>query len=130
MDRQTLIQAAFAARKQSYSTYSHFAVGAALWCDDGTIVTGCNVENGSYPVSLCAERAAVATAVGMGHRKFLAVAVVAGNRPVTPCGACRQVLSEFGDMAVICAAASDLATTAEYVLSELLPQSFNLEASR
>lgn len=130
MDRQTLIEAAFAARKQSYSPYSHFAVGAALWCDDGTIVTGCNVENGSYPVSLCAERAAVATAVGMGHRKFLAVAVVAGNRPVTPCGACRQVLSEFGDMAVICAAASDLATTAEYVLSELLPQSFNLEASR
>ncbi|MHB1610058.1 MAG: cytidine deaminase [Sulfobacillus sp.] len=130
IDMAALIDAAFEVKKRSYSPYSQFAVGAALWCEDGSIVVGCNVENASYPVSLCAERAAVAAAVALGHRKFLALAVVAGQHPVTPCGACRQVLREFGEMTVFCAAADDLQHPEVYELSALLPHSFDLEASR
>jgi cytidine deaminase len=97
IDRQGLAAAARAAAAASYSPYSHFRVGAAVLCEDGSIVTGANVENRSYGLTLCAERAAVAGAVSGGRRSFLAVAVYTPDsvQAVAPCGACRQVLSEF-----------------------------------
>ena len=97
IDRQRLAAAARAAAAASYSPYSRFRVGAALLCADGAVVTGANVENRSYGLTLCAERAAVAAAVSGGRRSFLAVAVCTPDsaQAVAPCGACRQVLSEF-----------------------------------
>lgn len=84
------------ARRHSYSPYSRFAVGAALLTRDGRIVHGCNVENASFGLSICAERNAVFKAIGEGERDFVAVAVTAGPRQnASPCGACRQVLHEF-----------------------------------
>jgi cytidine deaminase len=97
IDRERLAAAARAAAGASYSPYSRFRVGAALLCADGSIVTGTNVENRSYGLAICAERAAVAAAVSGGRRSFLAVAVCTPDSlaAVAPCGACRQVLSEF-----------------------------------
>lgn len=96
-DRTRLLEAARAAASGSYAPYSRFRVGAALLCDDGSIVTGANVENRSYGLTICAERSAVASAVSMGRRRLRAVAVFCPDSrdPVPPCGACRQVLSEF-----------------------------------
>jgi cytidine deaminase len=81
----------------AYAAYSKFRVGAALLCDDGTVVTGCNVENRSYGLTICAERTAVVKAISLGRRSFRALAIYAPDSvvPVGPCGACRQVLSEF-----------------------------------
>ncbi|MCI1985510.1 MAG: cytidine deaminase [Lactobacillus sp.] len=93
---QALIAAAQTARQQAYAPYSHFAVGAAVQAADGRIFTGCNIENASYGLSMCAERNAVFAAVAAGARDVVAVAVIgATNGPISPCGACRQVLSEF-----------------------------------
>lgn len=98
--RKALIQAAMDAREQAYAPYSHYAVGAALLMEDGRIITGVNVENASYGLSMCAERTAVFKAVSEGYRQILAVAVATDNAG-SPCGACRQVLTEFaGDMPV------------------------------
>ena len=117
-----LIAAAAAAREWAYVPYSGFAVGAALLASNGTVYTGCNVENASYGLTVCAERNAVFHAVVSGARDFLAVAVVTANG-VTPCGACRQVLAEFSPtMTVI---TSDMAGNRRvYTLSELLPDAF------
>ena len=96
-----LVAAAAAVRERAYAPYSRFPVGAALRAADGTIFAGCNVENASYGLTICAERNAIAQAVAAGVRDFTAVAVVSENG-VTPCGACRQVLVEFGpEMTVI-----------------------------
>ena len=93
---ERLLAAAREAAKQAYVPYSSFPVGAAALTSDGTIVTGCNVENASYGLTVCAERVATFTAAAAGHRTLRAVAVVAPRlRGVTPCGACRQVLNEF-----------------------------------
>jgi cytidine deaminase len=115
----------------AYAPYSGFAVGAALLAADGTVVTGVNVENASYGVGICAERAAVLAAVGAGHRRFRAIAVAGpGTEPVTPCGACRQFLREFPDgpglLVVSAGEAGDrvLALT----LDELLPHGFGPES--
>jgi cytidine deaminase len=125
--REELVAAARAARERAYAPYSGFRVGAALLTDGGEVVTGANVENASYGLAICAERAAVAAAVARGHRRFEAIAVATpGPDPGTPCGACRQVLREFPrgvDLEVVCAGeAGDrvLATT----LGALLPDSF------
>lgn len=93
---QELYAAAVEARKNSYSPYSHFAVGAAVRTADGKIYAGCNVENASYGLCLCGERNAIFTAVAAGERNLEAICVVADTSgPVSPCGACRQVMSEF-----------------------------------
>ena len=90
------MEAASQARARAYAPYSRFRVGAAVLADDGTIYTGANVENASYPLSHCAERVAIHKAVADGHRRLHAVAVVAdGAEPTMPCGACRQVMVEF-----------------------------------
>lgn len=116
-----LIKRAKQARESAYAPYSNYRVGAAILSSDGEIFTGVNVENASYPAGICAERGAVSAAVAAGKRKFLAIAVYAGEG-VTPCGICRQVLAEFGDMWVI--TASDSAEPKSFTLSALLPQTF------
>ena len=114
----------------SYSPYSHFAVGAALLCGDGSVYTGCNVENAAYGPSICAERTAFVKAVSEGHRDFAAIAILGGPDGAVkdycpPCGVCRQVMAEFCDpetFVVILAADED--HYSEHTLSELLPQAF------
>jgi cytidine deaminase len=129
---QALITAAFAAAENAYAPYSDYPVGAALLFDDGAVITGCNVENASYGLALCAETVAVAKALGEGRRGGLtAVAVVglkAGADPITPCGRCRQVLNEVAalggtDPLVLCVAGQgdDVRRVA---LSALLPHAF------
>lgn len=90
-----LIERAYEARKNSYSPYSHYAVGAALEAEDGTVFGGCNVENAAYGNGYCAERTALVKAVSEGYRKFTKIAVVGAGSAPYPCGACRQSLWEF-----------------------------------
>jgi cytidine deaminase len=99
-----LIEAASAVREKAHAPYSAFAVGAAVLDANGDVHVGCNVENASYGLSVCAERHAIAAAVAAGENRFQAVAVVTDmDPPASPCGACRQVLVEFGDFPVILA---------------------------
>lgn len=120
MDWDKLLTAAWETRDQAYAPYSNFHVGAALLAEDGRIFTGCNVENLSYGLTNCAERVAIGTAVAAGVRKFLAVAVVADTSvPISPCGACRQVLAEFGVPRILLA---NRAEQIEFTLEELLPR--------
>lgn len=96
LEIQKLMDCAIKARENAYSPYSHFAVGAALLCEDGTLYEGCNIENASYGLTNCAERTAIFKAVSEGHIKFKALAVGADTEgPCAPCGACRQVMAEF-----------------------------------
>jgi cytidine deaminase len=98
-----LLEAAQRARESAYAPYSRFKVGAAVWTESGQIFTGCNIENASYGLSICAERVAIFTAIAAGETKIVAIAIVTdAPAPSTPCGACRQVLAEFApDSAVI-----------------------------
>ena len=121
-----LLAAARAAAANAYVPYSGFPVGAAVLTDDGTVVTGCNVENASYGLTCCAERVAAFAAAAAGHRAFRAVAVAAPKATgTTPCGACRQVLNEFvppdGDLVVLLEGPDGPAAT---TLATLLPRSF------
>jgi len=121
--KHALVQAALAAQKNAYAPYSRYPVGAALLTETGRTVTGVNVENAAYPTGMCAERTAVFKAVSEGERRFRAVAVVTRNGG-TPCGACRQVLSEFGlDTAVLIADESGRIRE-ETTVRALLPASF------
>jgi cytidine deaminase len=124
VDVDGLVEAARQARERAYAPYSGFLVGAAVLADDGRIFQGVNVENASYPQSICAERTAVVRAVAEGARRLVAVGVVASNEePTWPCGGCRQVLHEFGpDMVVISEGLSG--QRAERRLPQLLPDSF------
>ena len=123
-DRQ-LINLAEQASRNAYVPYSHFAVGAALECRDGTVFTGCNIENAALGSTICAERTAIFKAVSEGHRDFVRI-VIAGKSEdyCVPCGSCRQVMMEFApEMEVIC-----LNGGGRYVsnrLSELMPYTFN-----
>lgn len=121
-----LIAAAKAVQKNAHAPYSKFRVGAALLTKNGKVYTGVNVENASYGLTNCAERVAVGKAVSDGHRKFQALAVVAPSANLSPCGACRQVLAEFGEMIVICVDSRNLRKQKQYMLSELLPHAFKL----
>lgn len=116
---------ALAARARAYAPYSHFRVGAALRCADGTVITGCNVENASYGLCVCAERTAICTAVAQGHTRFEAIAIAtASSPPSPPCGMCRQVLSEFCEdlpISLVNEAGEERTTT----LRELLPSGFD-----
>lgn len=124
-----LVEAARAARARAYAPYSRYAVGAALLDTEGRIHAGVNVENASYGLTQCAERSAVTRAVTEGARAFVAVAVVADSpEPPVPCGACRQVLAEFGDAWVITANLAGAVRTA--LLHELFPGPFRLLNSR
>ena len=118
-----LVAAATKVRNNAHAPYSRFRVGAALLLPDGAIAVGCNVENASFGLSVCAERNAVAAALAAGFDTFHALAVVSeSSPPATPCGACRQVLSEFGDFTVILAnTANEQAVTS---VAELLPEAF------
>ena len=123
-DIDRLVLAAIDARDQAYAPHSHFYVGAALLMHDGEIVVGCNVENASYSLTLCAERVAASTAVARGHRHWQAIAI-ASVGGVTPCGACRQFLAEFGvDLLIICVDILDGSRKIKR-LSQLLPDAFD-----
>lgn len=121
-----LVSAARAAQQQAYAPYSRFRVGAALESEDGRVFAGCNVENASYGLTICAERAAVCNAVGAGARRFRRVVVVSDcDPPAAPCGACRQVLAEFGrDFRVDAVGPSG---SASWTIGELLPAAFGKE---
>lgn len=122
-----LIALAEKAAQRSYSPYSHFRVGAALECADGQVYTGCNIENSAYGDTICAERTAAVKAVSEGSKEFVRIAVWgSGDDYCTPCGSCRQFLSEFAaaDMTVLCAKQSGEAM--KTTLGALLPASFRL----
>ncbi|UCH78410.1 MAG: cytidine deaminase [Candidatus Coatesbacteria bacterium] len=121
-----LLEAARAVRRRAYAPYSKFRVGAALRGDDGRIYAGANVENASYGLTVCAERAAVAAAVAAGVQRIEAVAVV-GDRPIPPCGACRQVIAEFGPAAIVIWE-DGAGGYVERGIRELLPDPFKLAA--
>lgn len=133
MEEKQLIGKALAAREFAYTPYSDFAVGAALLCEDGEIFTGCNIENGAFTPTNCAERTAIFKAVSEGRRTFRAIAIVggpAGNAPVqetSPCGVCLQVMMEFCDPETfqIITAKSEEEFTTRY-LKEFLPYGFSL----
>jgi cytidine deaminase len=124
-ERRRLLAAARAGREHAHAPFSHFKVGAALETEDGQIITGCNVENATYGLTGCAERVALFKAISEGHRRFRRVAVVADTRePTPPCGACRQLLWEFGgDLEVILGNLTD--ETGRHRLADLLPLPFD-----
>ena len=130
MNCEQLFREAVKASSQSYSKYSGFHVGAALLTEDGKIFTGCNIENASYSLTICAERTAVFKAVSEGYTDFEAIAIAgSGNgdfsKPCFPCGACLQVLSEFcGDSFRI------ILSDGEYSLSDFLPKRFNEDSMK
>lgn len=122
-----LLRAAAQVSRNAHAPYSNFQVGAALLTNTGSIVGGCNVENASYGLTICAERNAIFHAIATKKRKFKAVAIVASGKQLPyPCGACRQVLAEFGtpDMVVLVASRDKLASYQELTLGGLLPHSF------
>lgn len=95
IDAESLVQHSLQARQRAYAPYSHYLVGAAVLCADGSVVYGCNVENAAYPSTICAERVALTSAVAQGKRDFTAIAVATRDGG-TPCGGCRQVMAELG----------------------------------
>lgn len=130
---QELMKQAIKARENSYCPYSGFAVGAALLCKDGTVHTGCNIENASYSPTNCAERTAFFKAVSEGKKDFVAIAIAGGHKEAEelevchPCGTCRQVMAEFCNseqFEVICGASEENLEVLK--LKELLPKSFQL----
>jgi cytidine deaminase len=123
--RSTVIEAALAARKHAHAPFSHFQVGAAIEDSDGHIHTGCNVENATYGLTICAERVAVFKAISEGARKFTRVAVAADTDVLTPpCGACRQILWEFcGDIEITLV--NPRGKTEKFRLKELFPRPFD-----
>ena len=133
--RKELLTHARAAAEQAYVPYSDFPVGAAVLTTDGSIHTGCNIENASYGMTICAERTAASAAISAGHRQIVAVAVSAPKVPgTTPCGACRQFLNEFrpdtSDMVIVL---DDRDSGEPVFLSALLPEAFgprNLDAAQ
>lgn len=134
---QQLLKRAEQASVSAYAPYSNFHVGAALLCEDGTVVTGCNIENASYGLCLCAERVAISKAVSEGKKKFKALAVSASrvnqmtselevDTSVRPCGACLQVMKEFFSNNTIVLCPSSQREPLQFTMCDLLPHAFNL----
>jgi cytidine deaminase len=124
--REKLIESALEARRWAYAPYSGYPVGAALLTASGRIYDGVNIENASYPNTICAERVAVFKAVSEGEREFIAIAVVTSNAGA-PCGACRQVLSEFGLDTIVLIADEQRNIVVQTTVRELLPRAFGME---
>lgn len=124
MPDEQLIEAAWKAREHACCEYSHFAVGAAIETEDGRVFGGCNIENATYGLTVCAERVAIWKALSEGVRKFRRIAVVTtADTITTPCGACRQILWEFcGDIPIICSNGKGEPQT--WMASALLPNAF------
>ena len=124
MTDQELVEQAFAMHQFSYAPYSKVPVGAALLCEDGTVFTGCNVENAAFGSTICAERTALVKAISEGCRSFTRLAVVGNSADYCwPCGACRQMLYEFAPDLEVLVARQDH-TFVKYTLRQLLPQGF------
>ena len=125
MTREELKAAAVAMLDRAYCPYSHFAVGAALECADGTVFTGCNIENAAYGAGICAERTAMSKAISEGHRDFVRMAVAGKSDDYcVPCGICRQFIMEFApDMEIICL--NGQGESKKFSLRELLPCGFD-----
>lgn len=123
--KKQLIKQALEAQKNAYAPYSKYKVGSAILTTDGTIFTGCNIENASYPCGLCAERTAISKAVSSGFKEFSDIAIAgSSDNFCTPCGICRQMLYEFSpQINVICC--KNNGEHKEFSLKELLPQSFD-----
>jgi cytidine deaminase len=126
MEDRELVQFAQAARENAYAPYSHYDVGAALLTASGQVFTGCNVENAVYPMTLCAERAAMVKAVSEGQREFITIAIATRNGG-SPCGACRQVMREFAPHLRVLLA-DDAGHVRQFTLDQLLPESFGPES--
>lgn len=119
----SLVAAARQAQQQAYAPYSHYQVGAAVETADGAVYTGCNIENASYGLAICAERVALGAAMTAGARQFRRIAVVSSSEPpASPCGACRQVLAELAPDAEVIAAGPR--SVVRWTVAELLPSAF------
>lgn len=125
MTKQELCQKAIEMMDMAYIPYSQFPVGAALECSDGTVYTGCNIENAAYGVTICAERTAIFKAVSEGRRDFVRIAVAGKSKDFcVPCGSCRQVMMEFApELEVICL--NGVGESRSFALRELLPYGFD-----
>ena len=127
MTREELKQSAVSMLDRAYCPYSHFPVGAALECEDGTVFTGCNVENAAYPAGICAERNAIFHAVSEGHTRFRRIVIAGKSKDFcVPCGMCRQVMREFSrDLEIICL--NGAGEEQAFTLDQLLPHGFGPE---
>ena len=125
MTTEELCRKAVDMMDMAYVPYSHFPVGAALLCSDGTVFTGCNIENAAYGCTICAERTAIVKAVSEGHRDFVSIAIAGKSEDFcVPCGSCRQVMMEFApDIEVICL--NGKGESRSFALRELLPYGFD-----
>lgn len=125
MDKQPIIEAAVAAREKAYAPYSNYPVGAAVLADSGRIYTGCNIENASYGLTICAERVALASAIAAGERTFLGLAIAGGDgTPSMPCGACRQFIAEWAGEDLPISVVSAQGQRLDLTLGDLLPHAF------
>jgi len=127
--QKNLLKKAAAAMRHAYAPYSRFRVGAALLTREGRVFQGCNVENASYGLTLCAERTALGAAISAGHRHFTALAIASNGQTASlPCGACLQALAEFcrPDFVIVTATARNPVAMAIYPLKDLLPRAFRL----
>lgn len=120
--KNKLIQKAISVRKNSYSPYSNYKVGAALLSTNGKIYVGANFENVAFGAGICAERVALGAALSDGERSFLAICICGNSIDITPCGICRQALSEFSNLEIICC--DEYGNEREYLLSSILPYAF------
>lgn len=125
METQSIVEAALAARARAYAPYSNYRVGAAVLADSGLIYTGCNIENASYSLTICAERVALASAIAAGERRFLALAIAGGDGvPSMPCGACRQFITEWASEDLPITIVSAQGQRVDMTLGDLLPHPF------
>lgn len=124
--KNQLVEAAIEVRQHAYAPYSHFQVGAALVCEDGSIYRGCNIENASFGLTICAERVAIGNSVSAGNRSIEAICIVSEGA-ASPCGACRQFINEFNSQTkIILVDASNGTINRELDIGQLLPDSFKL----